>query len=63
MRWGCSSVGGASERHAAEAGLIPRGGKGFFSQGQLSAQTLLRCPHTPMYNRMHKHLSPTLKIL
>ena len=28
--WGCSSVGRASERHAAEAGSIPRCGKGFF---------------------------------
>ena len=45
--WGCSSVGRASDRHAAEAGSIPQCGKGFFSQSQLSVQTLLRCPYTP----------------
>ena len=28
---GCSSVGKSSDRHAAEAGSIPRYGKGFFS--------------------------------
>ena len=28
--WGCSSVGRASDRHAADAGSIPRCGKGFF---------------------------------
>ena len=28
---GCSSVGRASDRHAADAGSIPRCGKGFFS--------------------------------
>ena len=38
--WGCSSAGTASDRHTAEAGSIPRCGKGFFSQGQLSVQTL-----------------------
>ena len=39
MIWkGCSSAGRASDRHAAEAGSIPRiprCGKGFFSQSQL----------------------------
>ena len=54
--WGCSSVGRASDQHAAEASLIPRCGKGFFSQSQLSVQTLLRCPYTPVCNRMHLHL-------
>ena len=29
-----------SDRHAADAGSIPRCGKGFFSQSQLSVQTL-----------------------
>ena len=38
--WGCSLVGRASGRHAADAGSIPRCGKGFFSQSQLSVQTL-----------------------
>ena len=42
--WGCSSVGRASDRHAADAESIPRCGKGFFSQSQLSVKTLLRCP-------------------
>ena len=31
--WGCSSVDRASDRHAAEAGSIPRCGKGFFFPG------------------------------
>ena len=30
LLWGCSSVGRASDWHTAEAGLIPRCGKGFF---------------------------------
>ena len=32
----------ASDHHAADAGSIPRSGKGLFSQSQLSVQTLLR---------------------
>ena len=47
MGWGSSSVGRVSDRHAADAGLIPRCGKGFFSKPQISEQTLLRCPYTP----------------
>ena len=43
----------ASDRHAADAGSIPPCSKGFFSQGQLSVQTLLRCPYTPVCSRMH----------
>ena len=56
--FGCggSSVGRASDRYTADAGSIPRCGKGFFSQSQLSVQTLLRCPYTPVFNRMHLHL-------
>ena len=46
----------ASNHHAADAGSIPRCGKGFFSQSQLSVQTLLRCPYTPVCNRMLLHL-------
>ena len=46
----------ATERHAANAGSIPQCGKGFFSQSELSVQTLLRCPYTPVRNRMHLHL-------
>ena len=45
--WECNSLGRASNWHAADAGLIPRCGKGFFSQSQLSVQALLRCPYTP----------------
>ena len=40
--WECSSAGGTSDRHIADAGSIPRCGEGFFSQSQLSVQTLLR---------------------
>ena len=29
---------------------------GFFSQSQLSVQTLLRYPYTPVYSRLHLHL-------
>ena len=45
--WGCSAVGRASDRHAAEAGSIPRCGKGFFSPSQLSVQTLTVSVHPP----------------
>ena len=41
MAWGCSSVGRASDRHAADAGSNPC---------QLAVQTLLRCPYTPVRN-------------
>ena len=51
--WGCSSVGRASYRHAADAGSSPRCGKGFFSQSQLSVQTLVRVSVHPVRNRMH----------
>ena len=44
---GCSSVARASDRHAPDAGLIPRCGKGFFSQSQLSVKTLLRASVHP----------------
>ena len=47
VRWGCSSVGRAPDRHSADAGSIPRYGKGFISEGQLLVQALLRCPYTP----------------
>ena len=39
---GCSSVGRASDRHAADAVSIPWYGEGFFSHSQLSGQTLSR---------------------
>ena len=60
---GCSSIGRASDRHAAGAGSIPRCGEGFSSQSQLSVQTLLRCPYTPRV-QSHALISVrTLKIL
>ena len=59
---GCSSVGRASNRHAAEAGSIPRGGKRFFSQSQLSMQSLLRCPYTPRVQLRALTSRRTLKI-
>ena len=54
--WGCSSVSRASDWHDTDTGSIPRCGKGFSSQSQLSAQTLLRCPYTPVCGRMHSLL-------
>ena len=39
---GCGSVRRASDRHATETGSIPRCGKGFFYQSQLSV-TSVRC--------------------
>ena len=57
---GCSSVGRASIRHDAEAGSIPRCGKGFFSQSQLSVQTLLRSPYNP---RVQSHALPSVRTL
>ena len=53
MGWRCSSVGRALDRHTADAGLIPCSSKGFFSQSQLLAQTLIWCLYTPECNRMH----------
>ena len=41
MWWGCSSVGAALDRHAADAGLIPWCGQGFLSPSQLSVRTLM----------------------
>ena len=58
--WGCSSVPKASDRHAADAGSIPRCGKGFFSQRQLSVQALLRCPYTP---RVQSHAFTSVRTL
>ena len=40
MGWDVAQLVRASGRHAADAGSIPRCGKGFFSRGQLSVQTL-----------------------
>ena len=57
---GCSSVGRASNRHAAEVGSIPRCGKGFFSQSQLSVQTLLRVSVQP---RVQSHALTSVRTL
>ena len=46
-RRGSSSVGRATDWHAADADSIPWCGKGFFSHSQLSVQTLFRCLYTP----------------
>ena len=60
--WGCSSFGRPLDRHAADAGSIPRCGKGFFSPSQLSVQTLLRCVRAPpLCNCMHLHLCARLR--
>ena len=51
--WNVAQLVRAMDRHYIDAGLIPWCGKGFFSQSQLSVQTLLQCLYTPMCNRMH----------
>ena len=52
----------ASDRHAADAGSIPRCGKGFFSQSQLSVQTLLRVSVHPRVQSHALTCVRTLKI-
>ena len=49
-----------SDRHAADAGSIPRCGKGFFSQRQLSVQTLLRVSVHP---RVQSHALTSVRTL
>ena len=58
--WGCSSVGRVSDRHAAGAGSISRCSKGFFSQSQLSVQTLLRVSVHP---RVQSHALTSVSTL
>ena len=53
LGWDVAQLVTAADRHAADAGSIPRCGKEFSSQGQLLVQTLFRCPYTPVCNRMH----------
>ena len=53
----------ASGRHAADAGSIPRCGKGFFSQSRLSVQTLLRVSVHPLVQSHALTAVRTLKIL
>ena len=50
--WDVAQLVRASDRHAADAGSIPRCGKGFFSLSQLSVQTLFRYPYIPVCNRL-----------
>ena len=54
--WGCSSVGRASDWLwpwlDPDADLIPWCGNRFFSQGQLSVQTLFCWPYTSVCNRV-----------
>ena len=45
--WGCSSVGRASNRHAADAGSILRCGKGIFLPESTSSADSPRCVCTP----------------
>ena len=61
--WWCSSVVKASDGHAADASSIPRCGKGFFSQSQLSVQTLLRVSIHPRVKLYAFTSVCTLKIL
>ena len=61
--WRMELIGRALDRHAADAGSIPRCGKRFFSQSQLSVQTLLRASVHP---RVQSHVLTsvrTVKIL
>ena len=60
---GCSLIGRATDRHAAEAGSNPLCGNGLFSQSQLSVYTLLRCPYTPLCRPQALTYVCTLKIL
>ena len=41
------------DQPAADSGSTSKCGKAFFSQNGLSVQALLRCPYTPVCNRMH----------
>ena len=61
LGWGCSSVGRASDRHAADAGSIPRCGKGFFSQSQLSVQT--RSLTVSVHPRAQSHAFTSVRTL
>ena len=51
---GCKIICGAPTTLAVRGLMMMM--KGFFSQSQLSVQTLLECPYTSMHNRMHLHL-------
>ena len=52
--WDVAQLVRASDRHAADAGSIPRCGKGFSSPSQLSVQTLFLVPvPLPVCKRMH----------
>ena len=58
-----SSVGTASDRKArcnTNEGSIPWCSKGFFSQAQLSVQTLVRCPYSP---HVQSHASTSVHML
>ena len=48
-----SSIGRALDWHAADAGSFLQCSTGFFSQSQPLVQTLLRCPYTPVCNRIY----------
>ena len=64
MGWDVAQLGrGASDRHAADAGSIPRCGKGFSFHSQPSVQTLFRCPYTPRVLSRALTSVRTIKIL
>ena len=54
--WDVAHLVRASDRHATDAGSIPLCGKEFFSQGQLTVQTLFWCPYTPLLSDILLHL-------
>ena len=56
---GCSSVGRASDRHAADARSTARCGKGFFSQSAFSADSLT----VSIYPRVQSHAFTSVRTL
>ena len=48
-------------RRNIDAGSSPWCGNGFFSQSQLSAQTLLRCPYSPLCGIARVNISAHVK--
>ena len=50
-----NSTSSGKARCNADASWSPWCSKAYFFQSQLSVQTLLQCPYTPHYNRIHQH--------
>ena len=60
LGWGCSSVGRASDQHAADAGSIPQCGKGFFFlELTFSADSLMVSVHP----RVQSHAFTSVRTL